>query len=83
MQHYWLVFACDKLGLTRFLLPLLTKKAVVSPPTFILIKCVLCVCSTIDTNKLTFLGSLSLNIALSLLLLPSILTIPLPVPLSL
>lgn len=31
MQHYWLVFACDKLGLTRFLLPLLTKKAVVSP----------------------------------------------------
>lgn len=34
MQHYWLVFACDKLGLTRFLLPLLTKKAVVSAATY-------------------------------------------------
>lgn len=31
MQHYWLVFACDKLGLTRYLLPSLTKKVSVRP----------------------------------------------------
>ena len=36
MQHYWLVFACDKLGLTRYLLPSLTKKVSVRQLNFLL-----------------------------------------------